>query len=616
MVSNFISVLVIDDNEDNLVALKALIRDVLDNTVVYTALDGEKGLAAAYEIDPDVILLDIAMPGIDGFEVCRRLKSDNTMKDIPIIFLTAVKSDKKSRITALQCGAEAFLAKPIDESELIAQIRAMVKIKAANVEKRNETKRLASLVEERTKELKVSEERYKSLYEHSGVGIGYYSPDGKILSYNKKALEYLGGKLENYLGKSLYEVFAKQVAEMKMDLINKTLASNGPFEYEGCMNMGSGRKYFVIISTKIASSNGETAGVQVALHDITNRKQVENQLLYLSYHDQLTGLYNRRYFEKTLIEIDTEENLPISIIMADVNGLKLINDSFGHATGDRFLLNAAVAIKEICRPGDVAARLGGDEFVLILPKTSLEETMHLVEMMNFKISSDSISKMKLSVSFGYETKTLESQTLLDILSNAENYMYRNKIYEHSSTRSSLVEIIMNTLFEKSSRELLHSKRVSEISENIAHKLGLGTDFVNKIRTAGLLHDIGKIGIDERILNKPAHLDKREWDELRKHPEIGWRILSSTNEFADVAEFILEHHEKWDGSGYPKGLIGEQISLEARIIAIADAYDAMRNARSYQEGKNKEDTIAEIKACAGSHFDPTLVDFFLNQVLDK
>jgi putative nucleotidyltransferase with HDIG domain len=183
-------------------------------------------------------------------------------------------------------------------------------------------------------------------------------------------------------------------------------------------------------------------------------------------------------------------------------------------------------------------------------------------------------------------------------------------------RSKTIDIIMDTLFLKSNRESQHSARVSMICELIASNLNFEKDDVNQIKIAGLIHDIGKIGIDEKILNKAGRLNNNEWEEIRKHPEAGWRILSSTKEFSELARFVLHHHEKFDGSGYPNGLKGEEIPIEARIITIADAYDAITSERSYRKGVTKEKAIEEILSCSGTHFDPKIVDVLINKVLPE
>ena len=145
---------------------------------------------------------------------------------------------------------------------------------------------------------------------------------------------------------------------------------------------------------------------------------------------------------------------------------------------------------------------------------------------------------------------------------------------------------------------------------------LSQDAVNQIGVAGLMHDIGKMGIDEKILNKQGRLNFEEWQEIQRHPEIGYRILSSSNEFSEMSKYVYEHHERWDGKGYPKKLKAEAISIQARIIAVADAYDAMTSDRSYRKGLSRSEAIHELKKNAGSQFDPAVTQIFVEQVLAR
>jgi diguanylate cyclase (GGDEF)-like protein/putative nucleotidyltransferase with HDIG domain/PAS domain S-box-containing protein len=369
-----------------------------------------------------------------------------------------------------------------------------------------------------------------------------------------------------------------------------------------------------VFGTPVLSKDGKPWASLVTFLDITERKKAENELIYLNYHDHLTGFYNRRFFEEVLKNLDTKQNLPISIIICDINGLKLINDSFGHDYGDQLIIKAAETIKKACRADDMIARIGGDEFAVILPKTSAEEIAQIAGNIQQLASKEQVENIELSISFGYETKTNHKQNIVEILANAENHMYRHKLYERSSMRSKTIEIIMSTLFEKSDRESQHSNRVSNVCKAIASKMNFDKDDINKIRIAGLVHDIGKIGIDEKILNKAGSLSVDERELINRHPEIGWRILSSANEFSELAQIILDHHERWDGSGYPNGLKGEQIPLEARIIAVADAYDAMTSIRSYKTGITQKEAMNELKRCAGTQFDPDIVEVFVHQVM--
>ncbi len=364
----------------------------------------------------------------------------------------------------------------------------------------------------------------------------------------------------------------------------------------------------------VKDSDGNIIGLWGAAQDITERKKVERKLLFLSYHDHLTGLHNRRFFEQELIRLDAKQNLPLSIIMCDVNGLKLVNDSFGHDSGDELLKNTAEIIKEVSREDDIIARIGGDEFVVVLPNTTADETVQIANHIKELAFETKVANIELSISYGYATKTDDKQSIIEIIANAENHMYRHKLYERSSMRSNTIDLIMKALFEKSNREAMHSNRVSNICQAIAIKMNFSKDAVNQIEIAGLIHDIGKIGVDEKILNKPGRLDMDERREVERHPEIGWRLLSSTNDFSELAQVVLNHHEKWDGSGYPNGLKEEAIPLEARIISIADAYDAMTSDRSYRKEMTKEEAIKELIRGSETQFDPNIVDVFLNQVL--
>lgn len=350
--------------------------------------------------------------------------------------------------------------------------------------------------------------------------------------------------------------------------------------------------------------------------EINERTKREEQITYLSYHDKLTGLYNRRFYEIEIKRLDTERNLPISIIIGDVNGLKLINDAFGHDTGDELLQKAATSIQSTCRTDDIVARWGGDEFVILLPKTKSEEAERIVNRIKLLYSNEQVNALNVSISFGWDTKRKTDEDILRVLKSAEDYMYKHKIIENKGMRGNAINTIIKTLHEKNPREEQHSKRVSKICQEIGKAMTFSEIEVSQLKAAGLLHDIGKIAIREGILNKPGKLTEQERDEINRHPDIGYRILNSSYDMLELADCILAHHERWDGAGYPKGLKGEAIPIVARIIALADTYDAMTSERPYRNALSKEEALLEIQKNSGKQFDPKIARIFIEKVLSK
>jgi len=317
-----------------------------------------------------------------------------------------------------------------------------------------------------------------------------------------------------------------------------------------------------------------------------------------------------------LKRLDTERNLPISLIMADVNGLKLFNDAFGHAEGDKLLVKAAEIIRKELREDEIVARIGGDELVILLPRTDSEEANGIVKRIRASISNIRLKSIELSISFGWDTKNSTDQDIIDILKSAEDSMYRNKLFESPDIREKRIRAIINFFYDNNSEEEQHSKRVSSLCEAIGAAMGMTGAALDELKTLGLLHDIGKIAVDKSILNKPDRLTKEEWNEIKRHPETGYRILSSVSDMTEIAEFVLAHHERWDGKGYPKGIKGEDIPLQARIAAVAGAYDAMTSKSAYRNPLPESIAAEEIEKNAGTQFDPEIVRVFINKVINK
>ncbi|MDR3561719.1 MAG: diguanylate cyclase [Negativicutes bacterium] len=342
------------------------------------------------------------------------------------------------------------------------------------------------------------------------------------------------------------------------------------------------------------------------------RKQAEETSRYLGMHDALTGLYNRAYFEEELNRFNDDRYLPTTIVMCDIDGLKLLNDTFGHALGDQLLIATARLIRRVIRHGDVAARIGGDEFAILLPGTGETVAYTLANRLRTQIEkyNQKAFGVPLSVSFGYAIRLDRETSMQDLLRDADNHMYREKLHHSQSVRSAIVQTVMKLLEERDFVTEEHADRLQDLTSRLAQQLKLSEPRIAEIRLLARFHDIGKVGIPDHILLKPGPLTPEERKEMRRHCEIGYRIAQSSADLMPIADWILKHQEWWNGDGYPLGLKGEDIPLECRILAVADAYDAMTSDRPYRAAMSHEAAVAELVRCAGSQFDPDLIEAFI------
>lgn len=468
--------------------------------------------------------------------------------------------------------------------------------------------------------LKVSETNFRSLFENSSDGI-VISNQEIIVECNTAAHEMLGyDKEQDLIGKSFLALSPKrqpdgELSQEKMQTVSNLAVEQGKYKFEWWHEKKDGTLIPVEVMLTTIYRKGNTM-FHSLWRDIGDRKKMENRLEFLSYHDQLTGIYNRRYFDEELIRIDKESNLPITIVMADINGLKLINDSFGHTYGDELIIKVTQIMNKACRKQDVLCRLSGDEFIVILPNTNRSEAGRLVQSMQDYAAAEKVGLVDISVSYGFATKYDAEEILDEILKKAEDHMYSKKLFESPSMRGRAIQTIITTLNEKNKWEERHSRNVSDLCERLGKALNFGDQEVKELKTLGLIHDIGKIAIDDSILNKKGELTEEEWEEVKRHPEIGYRILSTVNDLSELADFVLAHHERWDGTGYPKGLKQEEIPIQSRIVAIADAYDAMTSERSFRGALTEEYAIRELKENAGKQFSENLVKVFIEKVLHK
>jgi diguanylate cyclase (GGDEF)-like protein/PAS domain S-box-containing protein len=459
-----------------------------------------------------------------------------------------------------------------------------------------------------------SEEKYRELVENLPEAFAEMDLKGRVIYCNKAAVKMTGySKKELKNGFHITDFIIKSDHKRLNENFQKTLKGFivGSQEYRALRK--DKNMIVVAVHPNLVRDNNsdEITGTRSILIDITDKKAADEKLKYLSFHDSLTGLYNRAYFDEELNRIDTERSLPISIIVGDLNNLKLINDAFGHESGDNVLVKTAKIISGCLRSGDIIARWGGDEFSIILPNTPLKTAQILIDRTYTECEKQHDKKLPLSISLGAAEKTHKGQDIMKVLQDAENIMYRRKLNDKNSLRSSIISTLEKTLKLKSFETEEHSERLKETGLKLGRKLELSDSDLDKLLLLSKLHDIGKIIVPEIVLKKKSGLTVKEFEVIKKHPEAGYNICSGSTTLAYIAEDILCHHEWYNGKGYPRGLKGQTIPVTSRILSIIDAYDVMIYGRPYKKKMTKEQAIDELNKFSGIQFDPEFVSLFID-----
>ncbi len=440
----------------------------------------------------------------------------------------------------------------------------------------------------------------------------------KCIRVNKACARKYGIKdPDKAIGKTDFDFFSDEHAKQAFEDEQRIIKTGKPIVDIEEKETWNGKDYRWVSTTKMPfyDKKGNIIGTFGISRDITDKKKAEEKIKYLSFHDSLTGLYNRAYFEEELNRLNTERQLPLTIVMGDVNGLKVINDAYGHIKGDIFLKKIAGILKESFRKEDVVSRWGGDEFIAILPRTSREDAKNIVKRVKIMCKEGSCANMPLSISFGITTKKSLKENINDVLRRAEDKMYKNKISDSRPVHESLVESLRENLKKENYRSGVPIKKMENYALQLGEKLNLSPVKLEELRILLSLHNIGKVALVDEIMSKKGRLTKEEWKIIKDLPLIGYRIAESLPKLKPIAESILSHHERYDGSGYPRGIKGEEIPILSRISFLINSYEAIINGRSYKKKMTKKEAVEEIKRCSGTQFDPNIAKIFI-EILKK
>lgn len=464
--------------------------------------------------------------------------------------------------------------------------------------------------------LLLANEKLRALIAASPLAILTLDTDNRILSWNAAAEKMFGWTEKEVLG--CFNPIVPDQKQLEYRSYLKTAISGDVSKViETDLQKKDGVQISVGLSlAPIRNIKGETTALVALISDMSEQKVREEQLKYLSLNDALTGIYNRAYFEHEMHRLENSRYTSIGMIVCDLDGLKLYNDSMGHAVGDKLLKAAAQVIKSCFREGDVVARIGGDEFAVLLPEADLVAVESACERIRQALQdyNKKHSDHYLSVSVGYAVSAAEKISMLELFKEADNNMYREKLRRSETVRDTTMQILMRALSVRDYVSEGHTERLETMAADLAGKSGIASVDLDDLRMFARFHDIGKVGIPESILFKSEPLTAKERELIRRHPEIGHRIALSAPDLVHLADWILKHHEWWNGSGYPLGLRGRDIPLECRILAIVDAFDALTNDRPYRKAKSTKAALEELKRFAGQQFDPELVDIFVGLVV--
>ena len=460
-------------------------------------------------------------------------------------------------------------------------------------------------------ELETSQQSLRLILDSTAEGIYGMDKEGNCTFCNASCLSLLGYETEEaLLGKNMHQLIHHStkhgdvipeascpIRQSLKDGVGTVMENQGFYRKDG--------SYFDVLCYAYPQKReGKVVGSVVTFTDNTERKANLAKIEYLSLHDQLTGLYNRAFFDDALEKINRKELLPVSIIVGDVNGLKLSNDIFGHTAGDRLLTDIADVLTDSCRAHDIISRIGGDEYVVLLPNTTEQTAAEILERIRTRLDGKEILAGRRALALGTATKTKMEERIHDVFDLAEDLMYREKTLRRSETQRQQLEVLLRMLFEKAPSEEHHAQQVQKHATYIGELLHLSSEDIRLLSRAGYYHDIGKVVLDRTLIETKGR-NPRMQKSYHDHASAGYRILNTFEETVDLAPLVLNHHERWDGTGYLRGLKGEEIPVISRILRLAEIWE--REQLEHASFERKKEILLSL---AGTEADPYLIEQIL------
>jgi diguanylate cyclase (GGDEF)-like protein/putative nucleotidyltransferase with HDIG domain len=452
---------------------------------------------------------------------------------------------------------------------------------------------------------------FNLIVETTPIAMYYTNKESLIIGCNNHFLQLIDkDNINDIIGFKFIKFM--QFVDDDLITINKDILLNGTSYNKIIKKSFHNHNIYEIHKNPIFDKN-KIIGVLTTIENITHQTLMEEKLKTLSFKDSLTGLYNRTYYNELINKLNKENKFPLTVVMIDVNSLKMINDVFTHNSGDDLLVKISNIINNNIPINASCCRIGGDEYVIIMPNTFKDQALAIMKIIQTKVAESTIKGIHSSISYGISTKKSIEESLEEIITKADVSMYKQKNINSQAVRISQIDQIMEIIKIKLPKQYEHSLLVSKYCEYFARQLNFPEKEIENFRLIGYFHDIGKIAIEPSLLNKKEKFTSEEYNFIKRHTELGYIIMKSCNKYQGYAEAIYHHHEKYDGSGYPGGLKGNNIPFNSRFLYIVEKLCGHITDQPYREAISVEQVLDYLQENSGILFDPELCDFIVKNI---